>query len=166
MISRCKAALQPKPCRTTPWVDRGGGFTLIELLVTLAVLGLALTLIAGYKPPWSRGLGLRATAAELAAGLRLARSEAIVNNRPVAFDLDLVGHRYRVGTGTPRHLPADISLELLTIAGEVRNGREGAIRFNPDGSSTGGRISLADGLRRVAVGVDWLTGRVSIADER
>ena len=57
-------------------VDRGGGFTLIELLATLAVLGFTLVLIAGYKPPWSRGLGLRATAAELAAGLRLAGSEA------------------------------------------------------------------------------------------
>ena len=166
MISPCKPALQPQPCRTKPSVDRGGGFTLIELLVTLAVLGLALVLIAGYKPPWSRGLGLRATAAELAAGLRLARSEAIVNNRPVAFDLDLVGHRYRVGTRTPRHLPADLSLELLTISGEALNGREGDIRFNPDGSSTGGRISLADGRRRIGVGVDWLTGRVSIADER
>lgn len=165
MILRCKPALQPRLCRTKPSVDRGGGFTLIELLVTLAVLGLALALIAGYKPPWSRGLGLRATAAELAAGLRLARSEAIVNNRPVAFDLDLVGHRYRVGTGTPRGLPADLSLKLLTISGEAMNGREGDIRFNADGSSTGGRISLADGQRRIGVGVDWLTGRVSVADE-
>jgi general secretion pathway protein H len=127
---------------------------------------LALSLIAGYKPPWSRGLGLRATAAELAANMRLARSEAILSNRPVVLDVDLVGHRYRVGTGTPRHLPADISLELLTIAGEVLNDREGTIRFNPDGSSTGGRISLADGRRRVGVGVDWLTGRVSVVDER
>ena len=166
MISRCKLALQPQPCRTKPSVDRGGGFTLIELLVVLAVLGLALALIAGYKPPWSRGLGLRATAAELAAGLRLARSEAIVNNRPVAFDLDLVGHRYSIGTGTPRPLPAALSLELLTISGEALNGRKGDIRFNPDGSSTGGRISLADGQRRIGVGVDWLTGRVSVADER
>jgi len=55
---------------------------------------------------------------------------------------------------------------LLTISGEALNGREGDIRFNPDGSSTGGRISLADGRRRIGVGVDWLTGRVSVADER
>jgi general secretion pathway protein H len=147
------------------WVEPWSGFTLIELLVSLAIIGLALTLIAGYKPPWSRGLGLQATAGELAAGLRLARSEAILSNRSVAFDLDLIGHRYRVGTGTPRHLPADLSLELLTISGEVLNGREGDIRFNPDGSSTGGRISLADGRRRIGVGVDWLTGRVTVADE-
>jgi general secretion pathway protein H len=82
------------------------------------------------------------------------------------FDLDLIGHRYRVGTGTPRSLAADLSLELLTISGEALNDREGNIRFNPDGSSTGGRISLADGRRRIGVGVDWLTGRVSVVDER
>jgi general secretion pathway protein H len=134
--------------------------------VSLAVLGLALVLIAGYKPPWSRGLGIEATAAELAAGLRLARSEAILTNRPVAFDLDLLGHRYRVGTAAPRRLPADLSIELLTISGEARGAREGDIRFNPDGSSTGGRISLIDGPRHVAVGVDWLTGRVSVANGR
>ena len=166
MTSRCKPAPRRQPRRAGRSVDRSGGFTLIELLVTLAVLGLALVLIAGYKPPWNRGLGLNATAAELAAGLRLARSEAILSNRPVAFDLDLIGHRYRVGTATPRRLPADLSLELLTISGEMLNGREGDIRFNPDGSSTGGRISLADGRRHVGVGVDWLTGRVSVADER
>jgi general secretion pathway protein H len=166
MTSRCEPAPRPQPRRSRGCIDRSGGFTLIELLVTLAVLGLALALIAGYKPPWSRGLGLNATAAELAAGLRLARSEAIVSNRPVAFDLDLIGHRYRVGTATPRRLSPDLSLELLTVSGEVLNRREGDIRFNPDGSSTGGRISLADGRRRVGVGVDWLTGRVSVADER
>ena len=166
MTLRCKLALPRQPCGTGGSVDFGGGFTLIELLVSLAILGLALSLIVGYKPPWSRGLGLRATATELAAGLRLARSEAILSNRPVAFDLDLVGHRYRVGTGTPRGLPAELSLELLTISGEARDAREGDIRFNPDGSSTGGRISLTDGPRRIGVGVDWLTGRVSVADEK
>jgi general secretion pathway protein H len=89
-----------------------------------------------------------------------------VTNRPVAFDLDLIGHRYRVGTAPPRRLPTDVAIELLTVSGEARDAREGDIRFNPDGSSTGGRISLIDGRRRVGVGVDWLTGRVSIADGR
>jgi general secretion pathway protein H len=157
MIWRCEKGQRRGRCR---------GFTLIELLVVLAIASLALVLIIGYRPPWSRGLGLQATAAELAAGLRLARSEAILSNRQVLFDLDTVGHRYRVGSAAAKQLPADLSIELLTVSGEARKVGEGDIRFNPDGSSTGGRISLVDGRRKVAVGVEWLTGRVSVADAR
>jgi general secretion pathway protein H len=140
------------------------GFTLIELLVVLAVMGLVLAVFVGYKPPWSSALNLRGTASELAAGLRLARSEAIARNRPVALSLDLADHRYQIGHAPPRALPRQLSLALLTISGERRSARLGDIRFNPDGSSTGGRIVLADGARRIAVGVDWLTGRVTVAD--
>ena len=142
------------------------GFTLIEVIVTLAILSVALMLVASYKPPWSSGLGLKGTASEIVSGLRLARSQAIATNRSVALDLDLVDHHYRIGTGKQRALPANLSLELLTIAGENRGARAGDIRFHPDGSSTGGRIMLADGQRRIVVGVDWLTGRVSVADVR
>lgn len=84
----------------------------------------------------------------------------------MVFDLDVTGHLYRVGAGAKRRLPDNLSIELLTIIGENRGARAGDIRFNPDGSSTGGRISLADGKQHVAVGVDWLTGRVSVADLR
>jgi general secretion pathway protein H len=158
MISRSEPIL--------PRCDWQQGFTLIEVIVTLAILGLALALAVGFKPPWSSGLGLKATAAELASGLRLARSEAIASNRSVVLGLDLVGHRYRIGTGAERRLPGNISIELLTIAGERQRPAAGDIRFNPDGSSTGGRIALADGRQRMAVGVDWLTGRISVADLR
>jgi general secretion pathway protein H len=144
--------------------SRSAGFTLIELIVVLAILGLSLALVIGYKSPVSSGLDLRGSAAAVASGLRLARSEAILNDRAVIFDLDLAGHRFRSGTGPIRQLPPSLAIELLTISGEQRNGHTGDIRFNPDGSSTGGRISLADGGRKITVGVDWLTGRVSIAD--
>ena len=42
--------------------------------------------------------------------------------------------------------------------------RTGAISFAPDGSSSGGRIERADGGRRMRVSVDWLTGRVGVAE--
>jgi len=158
MISRCRTYRLDQ--------ERCAGFTLIEVVVTVAILGLALVLVASYKPPWSSGLGLKGTASELASGLRLARSEAIASNRPVRFNLDVTCHVYRVGTGADRRLPANLSIELLTITGENSRASVGDIRFNPDGSSTGGRIILAEGTRRTAVGVDWLTGRVSVADVR
>lgn len=165
--------LRPEPERReletagpAPVVGQPRGFSLIELIVVLALMGFVLALVVGYKAPWSSGLSLEGTAAELAAGLRLARSQAIAANGPVAFALDLAGHRYRVGSDPPHSLPPKLALGLLTVNGERRNAVVGDIRFNPDGSSTGGRIVLADGSRRVAVGVDWLTGRVTVADVR
>jgi general secretion pathway protein H len=144
----------------------GNGFTLIELLVVLAVMGFVLVLVTAYKPMWSNGLSLEATASELASGLRLARAEAIAGNRPVAFEMDLPGHRYSIGKGAPRALPPALAIEMLTIRGERLSPDVAAIRFNPDGSSTGGRITIAEAKRRVAVGVDWLTGRITTADVR
>ena len=146
--------------------SRPGGFTLIELLVALAVAGFALALIVGYRAPWSSRLGLEGTAAEIAAGLRLARSQAIADNRPIGFALDVAGRVYRVGNDPPRRLPPQFAVAMLTVNGERQSAAVGDIRFNPDGSSTGGRITLDDGTRRVAVGVDWLTGRVTVADGR
>jgi general secretion pathway protein H len=46
----------------------------------------------------------------------------------------------------------------------VTSERRGAIRFYPDGSSTGGRITVTFGRTQYLVDVDWLTGRVSITD--
>jgi general secretion pathway protein H len=160
MTSRSKAARGPHG------TSGDAGFTLIEVVVVLAVLGFALVLLVGYRSPWSKGFDIDSTAAELAGRLRLVRSEAIAGNRPVVLEFDLPGRRYRGGTAAPRALPTGLAIELLTVAGERPNAAGGGILFHPDGSSTGGRIVLADGTRRVAVGVDWLTGRVSVANVR
>jgi general secretion pathway protein H len=163
MTSRCEKTPGSAPTR---WcgATAAAGFTMIEVVVVLVILSLALALVIGYGAPARSGLDLRGSAAALASGLRLARSEAILNNRAVVFDLDLAGHRFHSGSGPVRHLPPSLAIELLTISGERRSANAGDIRFNPDGSSSGGRISLADGRRKIMVGVDWLTGRVSIAD--
>jgi len=142
------------------------GFTLIELLVVLTILGLILGLVVAYRPGSAATLTLNGAAGELAAGMRLARSQAIAGDRPVAVAFNLAGHSYRIGDGPPRFLPATLAIELLTITGQRRDAIHGEILFNSDGSSTGGRVSLGDGHRRIAVGVDWLTGRVGVADVR
>lgn len=136
------------------------------MIIVVAILSLALTMIVGYRSPWSGGLGVRGAASELASTLRLARSKAIARNTAVAVLIDVAGHRYRVGQERERLLPSTLKVELLTLAVERRATNAGEIRFNPDGSSTGGRVTIADGSRTLAVGVDWLSGRVSIRDER
>ena len=65
--------------------------------------------------------------------------------------------------GVRRTLPQTASLKLVAISSQARKADKGAIRFDPDGSSSGGRIELTEGKRRMQIGIDWLTGRVSVA---
>jgi general secretion pathway protein H len=144
-----------------------GGFTLIELIVVLVIMGLMLGLLLTRGPMRSPTLEVRAAAARVAQGLRLARARAIALNRRVSFSLDLTQHDFRIDDARPQALPETLQLAVLTIAGKAnRQGNIGAISFGPDGSSSGGRIELAGHGMRLLVGVDWLTGRVSVADER
>jgi general secretion pathway protein H len=145
-------------------ISRSAGFTLIEMIVVLAILGLTLAMVSSYRSPWSRTLSAEGAASQLAADLRLARSQAIASNRSVVVSVDLAGHQYRVGAWAVRQIPGELRIELLTMANERESNHVADIRFNPDGSSTGGRIVLVDDRRKIDVGIDWLTGRVSIAD--
>ncbi|MEA2779009.1 MAG: ral secretion pathway protein [Rhodospirillaceae bacterium] len=146
--------------------NRQAGFTLIEMIVALVVLGLVLGLLVTRGPVRSRTLEIRATATELAGALRNTRAAAIRFNRPVTFGLDVARHSYRVDSTNPVALPLHMALSITAVSGETLEGRLGGITFEPDGSASGGRIEVRDGARRIQVGVDWLTGRVSIADAK
>ncbi len=141
---------------------RPRGFTLLELLVVLALVALALALV---PPMFSRGVPgteLKAAARQVAAGLKEGRSRAIAGNAEVAVAVDVEAHSLRVGEGTPsRALPAALTLKLVIAESERRGENGGTIRFFPDGSSTGGRVTLSLGESTYDVEVDWLTGWVS-----
>lgn len=158
----------------TAGAGRGGrpaaGYTLVELLVVLAILGLitaiALPMFTGVLP----GAELKSAARNLGADMRYARSRAIAGNREVTLSVDLVARRYAIsGEARERSLPEELTIDVLTARSELEGGdalrpRRASIRFFPDGSSTGGRVSLSRGGRTYHVGVDWLTGRVKVVD--
>jgi general secretion pathway protein H len=146
--------------------NKEAGFTLIEMIVVLVMLGLVVGVVLTRGPMRSRTLELRAAASELAAGLRIARAQAIKLDRPVTFLIDLARHSYSIDGARARALPLRMALSIIAVSGDTLGRRLGGITFEPDGSATGGRIEIADGDRRLQVGVDWLTGRVSVADAR
>jgi general secretion pathway protein H len=143
--------------------SRGGGFTLFELVVALAILGLALAIIVRQRPG-SPGLEARRVESAVIASLREARSKAIASNRPVPLTVDLAARTVGLPGQPARQLPADTEISLLTAAGDVKSRTKGDILFEPDGSSSGGRIVLDQHGRRRAITIDWLTGRVSVGD--
>ena len=149
------------------WRNRpAAGFTLIEMIVVLAVMGLMLGLVLGRGPLRSRTLTARNTVSAVAQGLREARAHAIATNRTIDFDVDIEHKSFRIGDAPATRLPPEYSVALVTTAGQRISETEGAIRFEPDGSSTGGRIELGMGPKHVQIGVDWLSGRVSVADAK
>ncbi len=141
---------------------RQSGFTLIELLIVITIMGLAIALVAGHGKNHSAGLEENGAAADLAGGLREARAQAIAQNRPVALTLDIAAHRWRIDGGPTRTVAPQFALTVLTVKGETRNDNLAAIRFEPDGSSTGGQVDFSDGMRKFSVAVDWLTGNVRV----
>ena len=141
------------------------GFTLIELIVVFVVMALVLALFISRGTNPGRGLNLQASATDLAGALREARSMAIASNRPVSVAIDVERRSWTPQGGGETAFPAGTRVTLTTTGNETRKGA-GNIRFEPDGTSTGGRVELIDGGRRIGIGVDWLTGRVTVADAR
>ena len=123
------------------------GFTLLEVLVVLVILTLMLGLVIAHGPMHSARLDTEATARELASALRLARGRAIAEDRPVA--VAMASTVYRIDGSPPHPVPHGV-----TLAGNA------AIRFAPDGSSSGGTVMVEATNARVTIAVDWLTGRV------
>jgi len=141
------------------------GFTLLELLVVLVIAGAGYALLVRFNAGGVSGAQLKSAARAVAAGLRDARGTAIARQESTALVLDLENRSMEVGGGArARELPKRLDLKLYTAQSEIVDGKRGAIRFYPDGSSTGGRVTLASGERRFLVDVDWLTGRVSIKE--
>jgi general secretion pathway protein H len=141
------------------------GVTLLELLIVLALMAI----VAGFVIPMFGGpvstTELRASARQLAAGLRMARSEAVSERRETFLVVDVAGKRFKVDRDPQEHaLPSRIELKLFTAQNDLVSESVGSIRFFPDGGSNGGRITLAAGTRKYEVDVDWLTGRVAILD--
>lgn len=129
--------------------------------MVLAILGLVLWIVALRGPRGNAALDLRGTAGAVSDLLRLARSQAIAGNRSVGVVFDPAGHTMGLEGGPPRFLSGAVSVAVTATADNLAGSRA-AIRFAPDGSASGGRVVLAEGGRQVQVGVDWLTGRVTV----
>lgn len=135
------------------------GFTLIEMLVVLTILALMMVVVV---PSVSRGLTTTVSdvARDIQISLRKARSNSVTQQKSVAFIVDTQNREYQIYGQTTMRLPDDIELTVKAAESEVRNS-QAAMRFYPDGSSTGGRLTVQQGDEQIVINVDWLTGRVT-----
>ena len=143
---------------------RNRGFTLIEIMVVLAIIALMLALVTprlGHSIDHGR---IKSATRQLAAGLKLARIEAINSRKETTLVLDTEHRTYKLdGVKKELSLPKAAGLLLTTAQSEQLDEHTGAIRFFSDGSSTGGQIKLSMQDRfKYLIDVNWLTGKVTV----
>lgn len=155
--------------RQPPGIGRfrsASGFTLVELMVVLVVAALLAGVAVPNMMPAIDAMRMRAAAGDIASALRHVRGQALSSGREATFFLDVEKHYYRV-SGRHKHyaLPSSVKLGLFTAEHELEGDGGGSIRFYPDGSATGGRVTLLAGNKKNLVDVNWLTGAIVLRDD-
>ena len=146
---------------------RQRGFSLLEMIVVITIIGLAYTLLPKMVFSGVSGAELRSNARAVATGLRIARDAAINTKRETVLSLDMENRMFTLPNDSKLHkLNDQLDVKLYTSAADVISDKVGTIRFFPDGSSNGGRVTVAAGERGFEIDVDWLTGHVTISDKR
>lgn len=135
------------------------------MLAVILLIGIAASAVSISVSQGLASARVRAASGELAAALRSTRAQAIVRVHEQHFDVDTHGNTFTGAGGKVVPLPRGMRVTATTAAADAPDAHTARIRFFPDGSSTGGRITLYSGQREWHVDVSWLTGEVAVKQE-
>jgi general secretion pathway protein H len=134
------------------------GFTLVEMMIVIALMALAMTFLGPMLPHGTSPRALERLSTSVALAARRARTESMRHNLETALVFDAASRAFLVLPGWNRMpLPDDVTVTVSTSK-IMADGSRPAIRFLPDGRSSGGEIRLATRAASVRLVVDWLTG--------
>lgn len=165
------APLTPPLEPMSPRLVRAGsaGFSLLEMLVVLAVIGMVTAAsTTSYRGAGPTKMALQPAAGLIAADLRSARVEAMQRSRVVEVRFDGRARSYLVqGATAAKRVPDNIGFAFSTTNDGLRTDYADRLLFFPDGSSTGGALTLSSAgtnpgstPRTIVLSIDWLTGTV------
>ncbi len=131
----------------------------------IVVIAMAVAVVAPNIGSGNQTASLNATAREIASALRFARGHALTHRKEAVFLVNLEENSYQL-TDKKKvfKMTKDIAVILDVAQSQIIDEGHGGIRFFPDGSSTGGRITLELGENKRQIDVNWLTGQVEIDD--
>jgi general secretion pathway protein H len=139
------------------------GFTLLEILVVLALIAVSLSIAAPRIGDSLETARLKATSRAIMATGRTARHLARNEQRDVVLTVNVQQRSYGLDTAPTRQIqPASATVKIIGAKTEQTSPNETSIRFFPDGSSTGGQVSVSNEKMTFTIDFDWLTGAIAI----
>ncbi len=145
---------------------RQHGFTLIEVIAVLVLIAIVVGSIAFSFSKSLGGAKIRSSVKDVVAALRYTRGQAIVKGEEKALEVDVEARTYQAPGKSLVTLPEGLDMKLLTAQSELTEDGKGRIRFYPDGSSTGGRVTILRDTKEWRVEVAWLTGEVRLEEDK
>jgi len=142
------------------------GFTLIELIVVLVITVIGFAAIAINLSSGNAATEVSAAAREVVSALRYARGQALLSHHDVTVTFDLNENTYTLSSRSEVYaIPEGISVSVVTAESELTGREQGNMRFFPDGSCTGGRVTLEKGNVVRQIDLNWLTGQVNLENK-
>lgn len=139
------------------------GFTLIEMLVTLLLIALAGTALSYSVQANRAGSNPRDIARNIAAEARSASMRAVSTGRSAVLHIDMKNRAISVDDDpTGVRIPEGYGFSVKAAEALIDDGNTGNIEFFPDGSSTGGEITVGSNqANQHSVRIFWLTGEIT-----
>lgn len=138
------------------------GFTVIELLAVLVLLSLAVGAVA-VKLGDRGSKSIRTIAEQAAVKFRDARISAMEVGEEETVLIDVTHHRIASPHDRdPLVVDEKTRLAITAAASERVSGGTVAIRFFPNGQSTGGTLTLERNGEAHEVRINWFTGRITV----
>jgi general secretion pathway protein H len=144
--------------------QRAAGFTLIELLLVVGIMAMIAGIVLVQVVNSLDSARVASAGRDLMAALRSARGAALLQRSAQVVTFDVEKKTYQLPGREPVALPESMEIELYSATEEQLSDTTGAIRFYPDGGSTGGQVKLSIDGRSWTVQVAWLTGDIGLVD--
>ena len=142
------------------------GFTLLELMIVLIIVVLGFSVVGVNLSSGNDATLLKAASRDIVTALRFARGEALISHQEMSLTFDLTKNVYIVSRRDKIYaIPKSIGVTLVTAQREIKGKGMASVRFFPDGSSTGGRVTLKKNKSAWQLDINWLTGQIELNEK-
>lgn len=128
--------------------------------MVIAIAALAIGASAPYTQKMYYSMQYQGAVKDTLVLLHSARQQSLASGGPVDLVIDPQLRQLSLGQEL-RRLPQHLQLSAVSAA-EVNRADQAVIRFYPDGSSSGGTVTIRDGDTRASdLQVNWFLGKIT-----